>query len=123
MNSTREGWPRRERPLLGVFAGFGLGLLFLALGFIRPGIAAMRTVDLVYLLATGWKTLTPTLARVGWLVIGFIGPAVLMLAFNAQVTGSASDSRISSLLMVSVLGMPATRSRPLISMVITSSVA
>ena len=53
MNSTREGWPRRERPLLGVFAGFGLGLLFLALGFIRPGIAAMRTVDLVYLVSTG----------------------------------------------------------------------
>jgi len=53
MNSTREGWPRRERPLLGVFGGFGLGLLFLALGFIRPGIAAMRTVDLVYLVSTG----------------------------------------------------------------------
>ena len=53
MNSTREEWPRRERPLLGVFAGFGLGLLFLAIGLNRPSIANMRTVDLVYLLSTG----------------------------------------------------------------------
>ncbi len=52
MSSTREEWPRR-RHLVGVFVGLGLGLLFLALGFNRPTIANMRTVDLVHLLATG----------------------------------------------------------------------
>jgi formate-dependent nitrite reductase membrane component NrfD len=52
MSSTREEWPRRRR-LVAAFVGFGLGLLFLAIGLNRPSIANMRTVDLVYLLATG----------------------------------------------------------------------
>jgi hypothetical protein len=45
--------PRLPSPLVGVFVGFGLGLLFLANGFNRPTIANMRTVDRVYLLGTG----------------------------------------------------------------------
>lgn len=52
MTSTREERPRRS-PLVGVFVGVGLGLLFLAIGLNRPSIANMRTVDLVHLLATG----------------------------------------------------------------------
>ena len=52
MNSTHEERPRRSR-LFGVFAGFGFGLFFLAVGFNRPSIANMRTVDLVHLLGTG----------------------------------------------------------------------
>jgi hypothetical protein len=51
MSSTREERPRR-RPL-GRFIGLPLGLLFLAIGLNRPTIANMRTVDLIYLLATG----------------------------------------------------------------------
>jgi hypothetical protein len=39
--------------LVVAFVGFGLGFLFLAIGLNRPSIANMRTVDLVYLLATG----------------------------------------------------------------------
>ncbi|MFO0899734.1 MAG: hypothetical protein U0836_20080 [Pirellulales bacterium] len=52
MTSTREGRPRRP-PLAVVFVAVGLGLFFLAIGFNRPSIANMRTVDLVHLLATG----------------------------------------------------------------------
>ena len=52
MNSTREGRPSRP-PLFAAFIGVGLGILFLAIGLNRPSIANMRTVDLVYLLATG----------------------------------------------------------------------
>ena len=52
MTSTREERPGRS-PLFGVFAGFGLGLFFLAIGFNRPTIANMRTIDLVHLLASG----------------------------------------------------------------------
>jgi hypothetical protein len=52
MTSTREERPR-NRPLVAGFVNLGLGLLFLATGFNRPAIANMRTVDLVYLLATG----------------------------------------------------------------------
>jgi len=52
MNSTREERPGRPH-LFGVFAGFGLGLLFHAIGFNRPTIANMRFHDLVILLATG----------------------------------------------------------------------
>ncbi len=52
MNSTSEGRPRRSR-LFPIFAGFGFGLFFLAVGFNRPSIANMRTIDLVHLLATG----------------------------------------------------------------------
>ena len=52
MNSTREERPRQ--PIRAIrFIGLPLGLLFLAIGFNRPTIANMRTVDLVYLLATG----------------------------------------------------------------------
>ncbi len=52
MTSPREEWPNRRR-LVAVFLGFGMGLLSLANGFNRPGIANMRTIDLVHLLATG----------------------------------------------------------------------
>ena len=52
MTSTREERPGRSH-LFGVFAGFGLGLLFLAMGFNRPTIANMRTIDLVHLVASG----------------------------------------------------------------------
>jgi hypothetical protein len=52
MTSTREERPRRN-PLLGAYIGGGFGLFFLAIGFNRPSIANMRTVDLVHLLATG----------------------------------------------------------------------
>ncbi len=52
MTSTREERPRRP-PLVAAFLGFGLGLLFLAIGLNRPSIANMRTVDLIHLLATG----------------------------------------------------------------------
>jgi hypothetical protein len=52
MNSTDEGRPRRP-PRLVAAIGLPLGLLFLAMGFNRPTIANMRTVDLVYLLGTG----------------------------------------------------------------------
>jgi hypothetical protein len=52
MTSAREVWPRRRRSV-AVFVPLGLGLLFLAIGLNRPGIANMRTVDLAYLLATG----------------------------------------------------------------------
>jgi hypothetical protein len=69
MNSTREEWGTGRRSLGGVFAGFGLGLLFLALGFTRPTIATMRTVDLVYLLATGGCLG----AGLVWLVLYFRG--------------------------------------------------
>jgi hypothetical protein len=53
MTSTREERPRLPSPLVGVFVGFGLGLLFLAIGLNRPSIANLRTVDLVHLLGTG----------------------------------------------------------------------
>ena len=52
MIDTREERPRRP-PLVSACLGLGLGLLFLAIGFNRPTISNMRTVDLVYLLATG----------------------------------------------------------------------
>ena len=52
MSSTGEERPRRT-PLFGVFAGFGFGLFFLAVGLNRPSIANMRTIDLIHLLATG----------------------------------------------------------------------
>ena len=52
MSSTREERPRRA-PLSAAIPGLVLGLLFLAIGFNRPTIANMRTVDLVYLLGTG----------------------------------------------------------------------
>jgi hypothetical protein len=39
--------------LVGAFVGVGLGVLFLAIGFNRPSIANMRTIDLVHLLGTG----------------------------------------------------------------------
>ena len=52
MNRTREEWPRRRR-LVAAAVGFALGLLSLAVGFNRPTIANMRTIDLVHLLATG----------------------------------------------------------------------
>ena len=52
LTNTREGWPRRRR-LVAAFVGVGLGLLSLAVGFNRPTIANMRTIDLVHLLATG----------------------------------------------------------------------
>jgi hypothetical protein len=68
MTSTHEEWPRRRR-LVGVFVGLGLGLLFLALGFNRPTIANMRTVDLVYLLGTGACLGTGLVA----LVLYFVG--------------------------------------------------
>lgn len=52
MTSTREERPRQ--PIrAGRFIGLPLGLLFLAIGLNRPTIADMRTVDLIYLLATG----------------------------------------------------------------------
>ena len=53
MTSTREVRPRLPSPLVGVFVGLSLGLLFLAIGLNRPSIANMRTVDLVHLLGTG----------------------------------------------------------------------
>ena len=53
MTSTREEQPRRGPHRAIRFIGLPLGLLFLAIGFNRPTIANMRTVDLVYLLATG----------------------------------------------------------------------
>ena len=52
MTSTPEERPRhpgRAVPIIGL----PLGLMFLAIGMNRPGIANMRTVDLIYLLATG----------------------------------------------------------------------
>ncbi len=52
MNTTREERPRQPIRAIG-FIGLPLGLLFLAIGFNRPSIANMRTVDLIYLLATG----------------------------------------------------------------------
>lgn len=52
MSSTYDLRLRRS-PLFGVFAGFGFGLFFLAVGLNRPTIADMRTIDLVHLLATG----------------------------------------------------------------------
>ena len=52
MNSTREERPRRV-PLAAAIPGFGLGLMFLAIGLNRPTIANMRTLDLVHLLGTG----------------------------------------------------------------------
>ena len=51
MTSTREERPRP--PLALAFVIVGLGVLFLALGFNRPTIANMRTVDLVHLLGAG----------------------------------------------------------------------
>jgi hypothetical protein len=52
MNSTPEARSRRiPRPV--PFMGLPLGLLFFAIGMNRPGIASLRTVDLVLLLATG----------------------------------------------------------------------
>jgi len=39
--------------LVAAIVGVGLGLFFLAIGFNRPSIADMRTVDLVHLLGTG----------------------------------------------------------------------
>ena len=68
MNSTREEWPRR-RGLGGVFAGFGLGLLFLVIALNRPTIANMRFHDLVFLLATG----ACLGAGLVWLVVYFRG--------------------------------------------------
>ena len=53
MTSPREERPRLPSPLVGVFVGLGLGLLFLYIGLNRPSIANMRTVDLVHLLGTG----------------------------------------------------------------------
>ena len=67
MNSTREEWPRRR--LFPVFVGLGLGLLFLAIGFNRPTIANMRTIDLVYLLLSGACFGTGLV----WLVVYFVG--------------------------------------------------
>jgi hypothetical protein len=52
MSGTYELRLRRS-PWFGVVAGFGFGLFFLALGFNRPTIANMRTIDLIHLLATG----------------------------------------------------------------------
>jgi hypothetical protein len=52
MNNTREERPRRAS-LAAAIPGFGLGLLFLAIGFNRPSISNLRTVDLMYLLGTG----------------------------------------------------------------------
>jgi hypothetical protein len=43
----------RQRLQAAYFLGLPLGLLFLAIGFSRPTIANMRTVDLVFILATG----------------------------------------------------------------------
>ena len=43
----------QRSPLVIAIIGGGLGLLFLAMGFNRPTIADMRTVDLVHLLGTG----------------------------------------------------------------------
>ncbi len=48
MNSTWE-----KRSWLRALFGGGLFLLFLVIGLNRPTIANMRTIDLVYLLATG----------------------------------------------------------------------
>lgn len=52
MTSTREERPHSPH-LFGIFAGFGLGLSFLAMGFSRPTIANMRTIDLVHLIGVG----------------------------------------------------------------------
>ncbi len=52
MTRTPEERSRRV-PLTAAIPGFGLGLIFLAIGFNRPTIANMRTVDLVHLLGTG----------------------------------------------------------------------
>lgn len=52
MTSTSEERPRRS-PLFAAAFGGGFGLFLLAIGFNRPSIADMRTVDLVHLLATG----------------------------------------------------------------------
>jgi hypothetical protein len=43
----------RQRLQAVTFIGLPLGLIFLAIGFSRPTIANMRTVDLAYLLSTG----------------------------------------------------------------------
>ena len=53
MTSPREERPRLPSPLVGVFVGLGLGLLFLYIGLNRPSIAKLRTVDLVHLLGAG----------------------------------------------------------------------
>src|SRR6267378_3786156 len=53
---------------------------------------------------------------------GGVRSSVIFTASTIPFTGSASASRISSDVTVSVRGTPATRSRPLISIVITSSV-
>src|SRR5205807_2681824 len=53
---------------------------------------------------------------------GGVRSRVTLTASTMALTGSASASRISSELTVSVRGTPATRSRPLMSIVRTSSV-
>ena len=52
MTSTREERLRRGL-LFAACIGGGMGLLSLFTGLNRPGIANMRTIDLVHLLATG----------------------------------------------------------------------
>ena len=51
---TRTPLERTRQRLQGVAViGLPLGLVFLAVGFSRPTVSGMRTVDLVYLVSTG----------------------------------------------------------------------
>lgn len=52
MTDARDERPRRI-PVFAPLVSGGLGLFFLAIGFNRPSIADMRTLDLIHLLATG----------------------------------------------------------------------
>ena len=65
MNSTGEERPRRRFDPAFVILGMGLLLLANVLMGGRPGIANMRPVDLIYLLATG-GTLGAGLVAVVW---------------------------------------------------------
>jgi hypothetical protein len=52
---TRTPLERTRQRLQAVaFVNLPLGLILLATGFTRPTIANMRTVDLIYLLGTGF---------------------------------------------------------------------
>ena len=100
---------RTRRTVNFVVAGALLGLVFLT----RPYDALLWGLPFgAYLLTTGWKTLNATLARIGWLALGFVGPAVLMLAFNAQLTGNATDFPITAIDPLNTFGYGTRRLVP-----------
>jgi hypothetical protein len=100
---------RTQRAGSFAIAGVLLGLVFLT----RPYDALLWGLPFgAFLLATGWKSLKATLVRIGWLALGFVGPAVLMLAFNAHVTGNATNFPITAIDPLNTFGFGVRRLVP-----------